>query len=101
MSEVLEKLEQARQLSEQMLKAANEGRWSVIAVLQIKRTALLEQIFPLKTTEHAAQVRPLLESIISTNQQLEDVCKDKRQSLQTELTGLNKNKKAVNAYRSA
>jgi hypothetical protein len=94
-------LQQAVALTEAMLRDAEAENWSQLATQQEQRDALLATVFPLAEGEHSEAYRPLILSMIDTNQKLESVCRQAQQSLRLELQGLNKNRKAVAAYQSS
>lgn len=94
-------LRQAAELTSAMLQMAEARQWSGLPELQQKRAELLQQIFPISEAEQLDDCRILLESMIEQNQQLEHCCREAQQALQVELSGLNKNRKAVAAYQSS
>lgn len=101
MSDKLALLQQAAALTEAMLHQAQSGEWSELASRQEQRAAMLISIFPLAEDEQTERCRELMMSMIDHNQQLEALCRQAQQALQLELSGLNKNRKAVAAYQSS
>lgn len=97
----LMQLKQAADLTRAMLEMAQDKKWSVLPEMQQKRAALFEQIFPLTEAGQTDECRTMLQTMIENNQQLEQICRDAQQALQVELSGLNKNRKAVAAYQSS
>lgn len=93
-------LKQALQLTEDMFQCAQNEQWDELTSLQQQRGDMLEHIFPLEPENENEQAKTVLEQIIAVNQQTEVLCREARQALQVEISGLNKNKKAVAAYRS-
>jgi ferritin-like metal-binding protein YciE len=91
---------QLLELTEQMYQAAQNEQWASIAELHIKRIPLIEKVFPLESHEQHPALIPPMEKLVQLNEQVEAICKDARQSLQLELAGMNKNKKAVSAYQT-
>ena len=96
----LTQLQRAADLTSTMLQMAEARQWSGLSAYQVERTELLQQSFPLEPGQQTENSRILIENMIQQNQQLEQLCRDAQQSLQTELRGLNKNRKAVAAYQS-
>lgn len=94
-------LKRAADLTSTMLQMAEAGQWSGLSEFQKQRTDLLQQCFPLDAEQQTLDVRAVVETMIEQNQQLEQLCRQAQQSLQTELQGLNKNRKAVAAYQSS
>jgi hypothetical protein len=101
MADKLALLQQAAVLTETMLHQAQSGEWSELPSQQEQRAALLTNIFPLAEDEQTERCRQLMISMIDHNQQLEALCRQAQQALQLELSGLNKNRKAVAAYQSS
>lgn len=94
-------LQQAAHLTEDMLSKASNQKWSALPELQNQRAELLRQVFPWQEAEQTEVCRTLLEQLIDSNHRLETVCREAQQDLQIELSGLNKNRKAVAAYQSS
>ncbi|MCX4193857.1 flagellar protein FliT [Methylophaga sp. OBS1] len=94
-------LKRAADLTSTMLQMAEAGQWSGLSEFQKQRTDLLQQCFPLDAEQQTLDVRAVVETMIAQNQQLEQLCRQAQQSLQTELRGLNNNRKAVAAYQSS
>jgi hypothetical protein len=101
MADKLALLQQAAALTETMLHQAQSGEWSELALQQEQRAAMLVSIFPLAEDEQSERFRELMMAMIDHNQQLEALCRQAQQALQLELSGLNKNRKAVAAYQSS
>lgn len=97
----LERLKQAAKLTDAMLLNAQSERWSELPSQQQEREALFLDIFPLDAVERTDDFRQIILTMIEQNQQLETVCRQAQKSLQLELSGLNKNRKAVAAYQSS
>lgn len=101
MADKLALLQQAVTLTQTMLLQAQAGEWSELATQQEQRAAILVSIFPLAEDEQTERCRQLIMSMIEHNQKLEALCRQAQQALQLELSGLNKNRKAVAAYQSS
>lgn len=97
----LTQLKQAADLTQAMLETAQQEKWSVLPEMHQKRAVLFEQIFPLSEAGQTDECRAILQTMIENNQQLEQICREAQQALQVELSGLNKNRKAVAAYQSS
>lgn len=93
-------LKRAADLTSTMLQMAEAGQWSALPDFQKQRAELLQQSFPLEAEQQTVEVRGVVEVMIEQNQQLELLCRKAQQALQTELTGLNKKRRAVAAYQS-
>lgn len=96
----LQLLQAALHSTEQMLAAAEQGQWARIAELEAVRASQLQQVFPLAEDEENEALRPVLEQLVALNQQVEQLCRSARQSLQTELSRFTQKKQAAAAYRS-
>lgn len=94
-------LKQAVTITEIMLRHAEASEWSELSTHQEQRASLLTSIFPLPEDEQSESYRPLIMTMIELNQKLEMLCRQAQQTLQLELRGLNKNRKAVAAYQSS
>jgi hypothetical protein len=94
-------LKQAVTLTETMLRHAEAGEWSELATHQEQRATLLASIFPLSEGEQSESYRSLIMTMIELNQKLEILCRQAQQTLQLELRGLNKNRKALAVYQSS
>ncbi|MTI63765.1 flagellar protein FliT [Methylophaga sp.] len=97
----LTQLQRAADLTSTMLQMAEAGQWSGLPEFQQQRSELLQQSFPLNPQDQTVDTRTIVEIMISENQQLEQLCRKAQKSLQTELSGLNQNRKAVAAYQSS
>lgn len=95
------RLKQALRLTEDMNAAVHAGKWTDVSTLTQLRAELLESIFPLENNADQSEARPLIEKIITMNQDIEKNCRDARQTIQTELGQFNKNKKVAAAYQSS
>jgi len=97
----LSQLKQVLQLTTQMDEQAQAEKWSTLPPLQVQRDELLSHIFPLKEqADDSAEFRQILRHVIDLNEQLEKRCRYLHQNLRLQMSGLNKNKKAVAAYQS-
>jgi len=83
-----------------MQKKADTELWDEMIDLQQQRQPLFDAIFPLMDDESSDEIRTMLESIIEINNKLEQQCEQQKQVVKLQLQGMNKNKKAVNAYQS-
>jgi hypothetical protein len=88
------------QLTQFMLTKADAESWDDITKLEKHRATLLKDIFPLNETQQQPDFTKQLEKLIALNSQLTLQCKDKKQSLQREVQGVSKNKKAIRAYQA-
>jgi len=96
----LQQLSQAMDLTNQMQKLAEQEEWDQIMELDKQRQGLFSQIFPLSRVDVSIDFQQKLQHLLQLNNQLEQFCKSKKQDLQLQMQGLNKNKKAINAYQS-
>ncbi len=85
-------------LSEQMLESAQQAAWEKLAQLEQNRIQLLETIFPINPLAADPETENLLSTLVEMNQQINLCCESEKKQLQDQLSGLNKNKKAVAAY---
>ncbi len=96
----LEDLVKVTQLTEFMLKKADEEQWDELTKLEQHRSSLLKAIFPIEQTQHQAELTQQLETLIILNTKLEAQCKENKQRLQLQIQGVSNNKKAIKAYQS-
>ncbi|GLQ01078.1 hypothetical protein GCM10007891_29310 [Methylophaga thalassica] len=94
-------LQEALRLTESMLSAVENEKWSEISGLVHKRGQILAEVFPLDNSVNQSEASPVIEKIIQINQTIERHCVDARQSIQVELSQFNKNKKVAAAYQSS
>lgn len=83
-----------------MQDKADAELWDEMIELQQQRQPLFDTTFPITEAENTEEIRVMLESIIELNNKLEQQCEKQKQAVQLQLQGMNKNKKAVNAYQS-
>jgi hypothetical protein len=101
MSTPLQHLHKATILTEQMLLAAEKAEWSELTQLAASRTKELEHAFSKKNTKGLDEsAKPALEKLIDLNKQVEQLCRNAKQDLETELRRFTQNKQAVAAYKS-
>jgi hypothetical protein len=96
-----EQLIAAKNTTSQMLQAAHDEQWARIAELEVLRSQQLSSLFPLGEQAVETDFATELEALIELNQQVENLCREARQSLQSELSQFTRNKRAAAAYRSA
>jgi len=96
----LQQLNQAMDLTKQMQALAEKAEWDQIIELDKQRQGLFSQIFPLNNANVSADFQQKLQYLIELNKQLEKFCASQKRDLQLQMQGLNKNKKAINAYQS-
>lgn len=96
----LQLLKQAYQHTEAMLQAAQNAQWNEVAEQHQKRETLFQSAFPITNASETEVAKLITEKILKLNQEIELLCKQARQQVQTELTGLHHNKKAVSAYQN-
>ena len=85
----------------QMKSKSEKELWDDVVEIEQQRRQLITVIFPLDDAGNTPEFRALLAKLIESNTQLEQYCKQQKQTLQLELQGMNKNKKALNAYRTS
>ena len=83
-----------------MQQKADAELWDEMSELQQQRQPLFAAIFPIADAESSNEIRTILETIIALNNKLEKQCEQQKQVVQLQLQGMNKNKKAVNAYQA-
>lgn len=94
-------LKQAIEITDAMQQKADEALWEELVEMEQQREQLLQQALPLAPSDNAnEQLRSLIVTLADKNSQLEQVCNQAKQEIQTHLQTLNKNKKAVSAYQS-
>lgn len=97
----LNMLQQALQLTQEMLKLAKQQKWDALEPLNQQRQSLLQAIFPLADNPPSVEsFSTLLQSLIDTNHQLIAHCKEGKQSLQLQMREAKFTQKAVTAYQS-
>lgn len=96
----LQQLEQAAELTQLMQQQAEQANWDAVTEFEQQRQLIFKSIFPVNENEVSADLRQTLEKLINLNAELQRFCQQKKQDLQLEMQGLNKNKKAINAYKS-
>lgn len=88
------------ELTKRMQQKAELGEWDELNQLEQKRQQLLKHIFSENDAQMNSDLQADLEKLISLNSELEKFCQSKKQALQLEMQGFNKNKQAINAYKS-
>jgi hypothetical protein len=96
----LQQLSDAMDLTNQMQALAEKAQWEQIIQLDKQRQDLFSQIFPLNNVDVSSGFQEKLHDLVELNNQLETFCASQKQDLQLQMQGLNKNKKAINAYQS-
>jgi len=96
MMETKRVLEQALALTKTMLEHAKSVSWQEVIELEKQRAEELVKILPL--TESDATLQPILQELITTNVELEQLCQQEKQAIAMELKKLAKSKQAVNSY---
>jgi ribosomal protein S13 len=86
-------------LTKLMRQKAELAEWEQLNKLETQRQQYLKKIFP-DNEEVSTNLQSSLEVLISLNAELQQYCQLKKQDLQLEMQGLNKNKQAINAYKS-
>lgn len=101
MATSLQHLHKATLLTEQMLHAAENADWSELTEVVAVRALELEQAFSTESSDTLDEsAKPTLEKLIDLNQQVEQLCRNAKQDLATELRRFTKNKQAAAAYKS-
>ncbi|PCJ33304.1 MAG: hypothetical protein COA90_00245 [Gammaproteobacteria bacterium] len=93
-------LQQAVDLTAMMQEKGEQEQWTDVVESISIRENILNGIFPVSEGDNSIEFKALLECLIDKNEQLTQLCSQQKESLQFELKGITKNKKAVNAYQT-
>lgn len=97
----LQLLQQAHQLTQNMLSLAKQQKWEELQKLKKQRQVLLNDIFPLNDDDSEMETFSIaLQTLIDTNQALIAHCQEGKHSLQLQMRDAKFTKKAVTAYQS-
>lgn len=97
----LQLLQQAHQLTQNMLSLAKQQKWEDLQKLEKQRQILLNDIFPLTDDDSEMETFLIaLQTLIDTNQALIAHCQEGKHSLQLQMRNAKFTKKAVTAYQS-
>lgn len=97
----LQLLQQAHQLTQNMLSLAKQQKWEDLQKLETQRQVLLNDIFPLTDDDSETETFLIaLQTLIDTNQALIAHCQEGKHSLQLQMRDAKFTKKAVTAYQS-
>ena len=102
LEQTLRDLTQSFEMTDTMYQLAEQQNWDELVAMELQRQHILAEVFPLEavTETQAEQIQPLLEKLITMNDNLEQLCSDVRDQFRVELTSLNKHKKAATAYQA-
>jgi hypothetical protein len=89
-------LQQVLQMTLDMQHNAQSESWDDVINVEQQRKALLDKVFPIETFD--AELSALIEQIRDLNNLIEAQCSKAKGELQKELSDMNKNKRAMNAY---
>lgn len=96
-----QQFQQAIELTNAMLRFAEQEEWEQVIQLEQVRATLLKDMFPsVREAQVEAQYQPMLDQLIEANKKLEQLSSKAFQQIKSELTTLNKQKKAATAYQS-
>ncbi|WP_292360307.1 MULTISPECIES: flagellar protein FliT [unclassified Methylophaga] len=94
-------LQQALQLTQNMLNLAKQKNWEALDPIEKKRQLLLDALFPLADSSvEIKKVATDLQKLIDTNNELIAHCQKGKQSLQLQMRDAKFTQKAVTAYQS-
>ncbi|MDT8407525.1 MAG: flagellar protein FliT [Methylococcales bacterium] len=93
-------LDQALELSEQMLKHALDDDWAEVARLHAERDLKLHQYFQPAPTEAAEHVRRAVQAVLNYDQQTVALGQRYKNSLQEQLNTISTGKSAIKAYQN-
>ncbi len=99
-NEKLTLLAQVLELTQAMQQKADLELWDEMIELQQQRQPFFDKVFPITESTDIDKLRSTVEEILELNTKLEQQCDKQKQTIQLQLKGMNKNKKAVNAYQS-
>jgi len=95
-NEKLTALQQVLQMTLDMEQSTQSELWDNVLTLEQQRKVLLDKVFPIETFD--AELSTLIEQIRDLNNLIEAQCSKVKGELQKELTEMNRNKRAMNAY---
>lgn len=92
----LEILKQVLSMTLEMQDKVQSESWDELVGLEQHRQTLLDAVFPIDSFD--GELRALIKQILDLNNVIEAQCTKVKGELQQQLTGMNKNKRAMTAY---
>lgn len=89
-------LQQVLQVTLDMQNKLQPETWDEVIILDQQRQVLLAKIFPIEMVD--LPIKVLIEKILDLNKLIEAQCKKEKDEVQQQLSGMNKNKRAMSAY---